>query len=246
MRHPRFLFIGAVAAVLCFTVPVMAQNIATSPHNLNLATSANVALPQGQICIACHTPHGAAQFPSVGEVGTTPGTFLWNHNTTPNKSYAMYGGASDSLLDGTSRLCLSCHDGAIAVDAYGGGAGTVNIGTLTDSNGVLGGAQIAGSANNDISNSHPVGVAYPGITGTTVVNGKTVYTGSGTGGAYSSTSMNNPNNFPSGTVRLSTLADNVTVGVGCGTCHNPHNDSNGSFLRVNNAGSALCLTCHIK
>jgi len=244
MRCTRFSYLGAMAAALCFAVPAMAQNISTSPHNLNLSTSANVALPQGQICLPCHTPHGAGQFPASGEVGTTSGTFLWNHNTNPGKTYAMYGGASSATLDSVSRLCLSCHDGAIAVDAYGGASGTVTVATLTDSNGVVGGTLIAGNGGTDISNSHPVGVAYPGITGTSTVNGKTVYLGSGTNGAYSSTSFNNPNNFASGGVRLSNLADNVTPGVGCGTCHNPHNNTNGDFLRVNNTGSALCLTCH--
>ena len=33
--------------------------------------------------------------------------------------------------------------------------------------------------------------------------------------------------------------------VGCSTCHNPHNDQYGDFLKISNAGSALCLTCHI-
>jgi predicted CXXCH cytochrome family protein len=34
--------------------------------------------------------------------------------------------------------------------------------------------------------------------------------------------------------------------VQCATCHDPHNPQNQPFLRVDNTGSALCLTCHIK
>ena len=34
--------------------------------------------------------------------------------------------------------------------------------------------------------------------------------------------------------------------VECASCHDPHNTTNGTFLRTTNAGSALCLTCHIK
>lgn len=34
--------------------------------------------------------------------------------------------------------------------------------------------------------------------------------------------------------------------VECATCHNPHDITNGSFLRISNAGSALCTTCHNK
>jgi predicted CXXCH cytochrome family protein len=32
----------------------------------------------------------------------------------------------------------------------------------------------------------------------------------------------------------------------CATCHNVHDNTNVPFLRINNAASALCTTCHIK
>ena len=32
--------------------------------------------------------------------------------------------------------------------------------------------------------------------------------------------------------------------VGCITCHDPHNNEKGHFLRVSNEGSAICLECH--
>ncbi|MES1982759.1 MAG: cytochrome c3 family protein [Pseudomonadota bacterium] len=34
--------------------------------------------------------------------------------------------------------------------------------------------------------------------------------------------------------------------VECATCHDPHTPNNGTFLRVSNNGSGLCLSCHIK
>jgi len=34
--------------------------------------------------------------------------------------------------------------------------------------------------------------------------------------------------------------------VECATCHDPHSSANPTFLRISNAGSAVCLTCHIK
>ncbi|MCU7852062.1 MAG: cytochrome c3 family protein [Candidatus Thiodiazotropha sp. (ex Monitilora ramsayi)] len=34
--------------------------------------------------------------------------------------------------------------------------------------------------------------------------------------------------------------------VECGTCHSVHDNTNEPFLRMSNAGSALCLACHIK
>jgi len=38
---------------------------------------------------------------------------------------------------------------------------------------------------------------------------------------------------------------NGLVGVGCGTCHEPH-DFTQLFVRMNNSSSALCLKCHNK
>ncbi|MDH5758057.1 MAG: cytochrome c3 family protein [Gemmatimonadota bacterium] len=32
--------------------------------------------------------------------------------------------------------------------------------------------------------------------------------------------------------------------VECASCHNPHDNSRGNFLRTSNAGSAMCMTCH--
>jgi|FLOH01.1.fsa_nt_gi predicted CXXCH cytochrome family protein len=33
--------------------------------------------------------------------------------------------------------------------------------------------------------------------------------------------------------------------VSCGSCHNPHNNDNGSFLRISTQDGALCLGCHV-
>ncbi len=34
--------------------------------------------------------------------------------------------------------------------------------------------------------------------------------------------------------------------VECASCHNPHDDTQDKFMRMSNAASALCTTCHIK
>ncbi|OIO66191.1 MAG: hypothetical protein AUJ47_01645 [Candidatus Marinimicrobia bacterium CG1_02_48_14] len=38
------------------------------------------------------------------------------------------------------------------------------------------------------------------------------------------------------------MGENKTVR--CGTCHDPHNNENGRFLKVTNDGSQICLQCH--
>lgn len=85
-----------------------------------------------EICIFCHSPHNAKQ-----ESGATIAP-LWNH-TMSNASYGLY--TSPSLNQATeqprgpSKLCLSCHDGSIAIDSFGNKSGTqfmtgsANVGT---------------------------------------------------------------------------------------------------------------------
>jgi len=239
MRLAKLTTIGALLIVLGLSAQVMAQatvTIANSPHNLN---NDGVALPQQQICLACHTPHGST---ASAAGGITAGSFIWNHTVQAGKSYTMYSGVTG--LDTTSLLCLSCHDGAIAVDSYvagaGPGAATTLMGTIPDSFGVVGGGVVAGGGT-DLTAQHPIGVTYPGTTNN---NGKVAFS--------SSTSFNDPTQaaFKAGGVGGSsavslTLLPNGTFGIGCNTCHTPHNYTQ-KFVRMDNTGSALCLRCHIK
>jgi len=249
MRYHKLVCLGAIIAALSLSLTAKGQTppsyatgstgISGSPHNLN--NVAGITVPQGQICVVCHTPHGASSYVE----SATPGLLMWNHSTTPGKAYTLYNGGTSTNLDDNSRLCLSCHDGAIAVDAYGGASGTTYMSTIVDSNNVAGGGKLTiGSSTSDLSNSHPVGVSYPGVTGATAgaSYGSLVYTLKG--GAWTSTGLNNPNNFPAGGVTLVALGGGSTnYGLGCMSCHNPHDYTN-KFLVTSNAGSAICRTCH--
>jgi predicted CXXCH cytochrome family protein len=99
-----------------------------------------------EICVFCHTPHNAKA------EQLTP---LWNHQSTA-ASYILYssptmGQAPVQPRDG-SKVCLSCHDGTIAVDAYGARTGA---------------SLMTGPANlgTDLSNDHPVSVYWNHQTG---------------------------------------------------------------------------------
>lgn len=84
----------------------------------------NIAKTGGQLCIPCHTPHKA-------DITTTDAP-LWNHAITAT-SYTLYdsptfdGKASQSQPGGVSKLCLSCHDGTVAIDSFAGTAGQTMI-----------------------------------------------------------------------------------------------------------------------
>ena len=109
---------------------------------------------RNQICLPCHTPHNAIVRDAQGAIVGAP---LWNH-TLSTATYTLYidpdtGQQVTGQVDTNSRLCLSCHDGTVALDAFGGGAGTQQL-----TNGLIG---------TDLSNDHPIGEAAVWPTPTT-------------------------------------------------------------------------------
>jgi predicted CXXCH cytochrome family protein len=194
----------------------------------------------------------------------------------PTQSYTLFGTggtASSGIyvgLDATSKKCLSCHDGSVAVDSYGNGAagpttGTHYLGTTNDLTGSTAGYQIGAGGN--LSHDHPVGVTYPGLSndGTTWTsargfkdptkfNSSTYYSAiQNPNGSYNS--INYVNDAGSNITATGgnsigldiTIVNGVTYSnvVGCGACHTPHTNTY-NFLRIPNTNSQLCLTCHDK
>src|SRR5256885_16891148 len=111
MRFIKTMAAGAALAVMfCFTGSTFGQTIklSQSPHNLNNIPGAVVS--KQQICLPCHTPHGATQSDPNNK-----GEFLWNHNTNWTTSYTLYtsvhstrfsaagGSSANPQLDSTSR-----------------------------------------------------------------------------------------------------------------------------------------------
>jgi len=97
----------------------------------------------GKICETCHTPHNADT-----SVSDAP---LWNHTVTIS-TFVMYDSPSlsvqpESQPQGVTKLCLSCHDGTVALDSFGGNFGA---------------SYISGAANltPDLSNDHPVSIRW--------------------------------------------------------------------------------------
>lgn len=63
--------------------------------------------PGNEICIFCHIPHNA-----------NPAVPLWNHKLS-SQTYILYTSSTLNATlgqpDGSSKLCLSCHDGTVAI-----------------------------------------------------------------------------------------------------------------------------------
>jgi predicted CXXCH cytochrome family protein len=194
-------------ALALSTTFAFAQSIVGSKHDMSALTWN----AEGEICITCHTPHNS-QAASVGAP-------LWNHAATATATFGLYAsGTLDANVGqpaGTSKLCLSCHDGTVDLEAYGAtasGAGTKMTGVA-----MLG---------TNLATHHPVSFTYD----------TALYTADGgaTGGLFDPASK-------------AEVADLLFGGsVECASCHDAHDTSNTKFLAVDNAASALCLTCHNK
>ena len=99
----------ALAAALALAGAAMVQaGVATTRHNLSISGPGPVkSSAEDQLCVFCHAPHSAA-----------PGTALWNR-ATPTPAYQTYSTSTTRASVGQptrgSLLCLSCHDGTIAL-----------------------------------------------------------------------------------------------------------------------------------
>ena len=222
----RYTLLGAFLwAAGMFAGQAWAGTIVNSPHDFS-----GQGWSGGEICIVCHTPHNANT--------TVTDAPLWNHAVTTT-NFTMYTSPTLDATqagqpDGVSMLCLSCHDGTVAVDSFGGNTGT---------NFVTGNAAVGAGGNLD--DDHPISILYNAALATTdpgLFNPET------TNVTIGDTAGPNPRQR-TGTITNVMLFANT---VQCSSCHDVHNTytvagSNGDpLLKVSRAGSALCLTCHNK
>ncbi len=200
--------------------------IANTKHNLSTSGTGTVkSTDETEICIFCHTPHQAIKNDNIP---------LWNHNLSSEASYGVYtsptfdGASSIQDLGGTtaanaavSNLCLSCHDGTVAINALNNPSNALGANPTMTGTGA-GGVIPAGTSNigNDLTDDHPVNFRYD------------------TALATADGALHDPATLTG--VRL------FNGYVQCASCHDPHESVNPAFLRVDNTGSALCLKCHNK
>jgi predicted CXXCH cytochrome family protein len=189
-----------------------AGTITGSAHDFSTQTWAG-----GQICVPCHAPHNTATLAEAP---------LWNHALS-TATYTLYTTSTmNSVMAqpaGVSKLCLSCHDGTVAVNSFGGTTGTTLI-TGTDNLGI------------NLSNDHPIGITYDAALVTADGALKPITTAV-TIGAGTKT-------------RVGTIASNMLYAgkLECASCHDVHNTftNGGKLLKVTAAGSAICIACHDK
>jgi predicted CXXCH cytochrome family protein len=273
--------LASLAAVLVLalggvvtTVPTSAQ-IANTKHNLGTSPGNPGVLPNqfsgtAEICVFCHTPHGA----DISAV--VP---LWNRTLPAPSSFQTYDSLGTSTLDGkvapvgsVSIACLSCHDGVTSMSAVinAPGSGTAGdaawqAGTWTGADQTLGvmKAGVIANLGTDLRNDHPIGIQYGGggITlaspaattrdpdfkapASAVLNGTRVWWVDTEAAPNSTRQKTDMMLYTRAAGAGYTGQTDAEPFVECASCHDPHT-TNQTFLRISNAGSAVCLSCHVK
>ena len=213
---------------------------ATSYQTYDLLNTASMTQPVTQpgvnslTCLSCHDGQTA-----VDSIINMPGSGrqLQSQETTENAAFLNSWNNSrgpDATVHArmSPTECLACHSAGANI----AGAGATDF--------------TAFAIGTDLRNDHPVGVRYPDLTGT--------------GGdfrrpdrqearlAWFESSTSNNNRADPNEIRLYNTGGGYEVE--CASCHDPHgvpsagpgSSFNATFLRVTNAGSSVCLTCHTK
>lgn len=267
------LLVG-VAGLLFFVATGTAMaGVFNTKHNLG-STGVNAASNFSgtrEICVFCHTPHGAD-----GEAAVP----LWNRQLDPN-GFQTYDQMGTTTLDAhvepigsVSLACLSCHDGTQAMDALlndpgsgrdhpGFSAGQWS-GQASTVEGRIGPPSVITNLGKDLTNDHPIGIQYAGggySLSNPVGPGKDLdfnraesqILGTSRVWWVNTTTPGGSLAFERTDMKLYTRVSGAGAYAGepqpfveCASCHDPHVDYNPTFLRVDPAGSAVCLTCHAK
>jgi len=271
----RWGSIFAVASLLLASSTAFGQiTIVGSKHDLTSGgTGQSTTGVTDQVCVFCHTPHGAdiaAPVPLWNKVLGDGGARFTRYSTLATPSFD----SAEAPVGSVSLACLSCHDGTQAMDVVLNipGSGGYNAAGAQIDPALIG--QMTGEPvpmlSEDLSNDHPISMQYGGggalagdpdgtFAGTlgdtdfnnpekATLNGQPIWwvdSASGSAGVREKTDM------LLYTRNEATVAGGQQPFVECGSCHDPHNsdDAAGSqvaFLRTSNAASAVCTACHTK
>jgi len=227
-RNNRIAHLLAIALGSLFIALPAQADVVGSKHDLTTATGAAFSTTgdTANVCVFCHTPHGAS-------ATSRP---LWNRAASA-AAYTMYDSTFSTTIDmtvagtpqGVSAACLTCHDGTLAFDqlvngptlasgAYDYNAAAPSRGYIFTGNNNLAGQPVV-DVGTDLTNDHPISITYDPTLDT----------------AFNAAAAGKVGALPLYSGR-----------VECGTCHNPHQTATPPFLRMSNAASAICTTCHIK
>jgi hypothetical protein len=274
-----------LAILLCLLVAGFVQaakisDVRGTKHNLSSATTykrngATLNVPdrnvkastETEVCIFCHTPHGTQNGVVALWNRDLSGTTYSANNTYTSKSMDADMSEVASGPGGSSKLCLSCHDGTMGIDQVNvnmtGGSNTTKIAMVDGTGAALtspvnmptGSGEDTGFTRRlgkNLSNDHPISFTYSSTMVTNDGELNSPAADNTTGGIVM-------NRKPGAAKPVLPLENGK---VQCSTCHDPHlrdeNDANAKFLRANryqtetpdgtyrDGKDIICLACHNK
>jgi predicted CXXCH cytochrome family protein len=209
------LFAPVVVALLAlYPYSARSGSILLSKHNLSVTGPGQVrAQSETRVCVFCHTSHRASL--------SGP---LWNRPDQTRSDFQVYDRATmvarPGQPTGSTRLCLSCHDGTVAVGAVLSMRSPVRM-VGTDDRGRI----RAGSAANfghDLSSTHPVSFRYDQEL------------------ALQNPRLRWPIADPAGEVGVDASGQ-----VQCTSCHDPHSSKSERYPFWRKATfQEVCVSCH--
>ena len=206
MDMGRTIIIGLIL-VCFFNGDAVSQSIVNSVHNLSVSGTGDVkAVSESEVCIFCHTPHNSL-----------PASPLWNKDD-PGYTYTLYHSSTVQAVpgqpDGSSILCLSCHDGTTALG---------NVLSRTTDISFTGGITVIPPGNTnmstDLADDHPISFDY--TSGLAAADGQ----------LKDPASIVPPVSLENGRMQ-------------CISCHDPHRNLSTDFLVITTQSSELCFSCH--
>jgi predicted CXXCH cytochrome family protein len=198
--------------------------VGNTKHNLSISGPGPAkATQETEVCKFCHTPHNAS-----------PAYPLWNHELSQVQNYTTYwsptlrsysSAAEAPPIDGFSKLCLSCHDGTVALGALISHGDTVE--TVPD---VLT-FGMEGYLGTDLSGGHPISIVFDQ--------------------ALVTKRNSEPDllqlNWPITDKDVKLYPTQGSRGVQCTSCHDPHGgkgDAGAPPFWRKKTYDDVCLVCH--
>ena len=206
----RFLLIFLFALGLVSQAQISGDVLGS--HNLSLSGSSPI---KGALdpCLYCHVPHSGVQNPTGA---------LWSQtlSTQTYKTYSsttMHNTSLQPMLGGDSSLCLSCHDGTVAVGQ------TQPYGQIQMS----GNMYPADKFGTDLQGSHPFSLKMPLVDAPDLVQSLTT------------------SHTTADPLHAVALVNNDVECTSCHTPHAQMVDNvSKNFLVRDNSSGQLCLACH--
>lgn len=226
-KYAAFAAAASIALLLWAVAPAQSASIVANKHNLSATGPGTVkATSEGEVCVFCHVPHNSR---AAGP--------LWSRDQ-PVGVYTPYTSSTRKIASpgqptGASLLCLSCHDGTIALGKVSSRAADIALAGGKNKF-ILGDQSYIGT---DLSDDHPVSFLYSSVLSNTELRTPTGLVKLDANGQMQCTSCHSPHDNANGKFLV---VSNIKSGL-CTNCHNksywPASDHQSSTKTWNGTGT---------